>query len=331
MDNDKRISNHKKIEGLENIFPEMESLLGPAELEAIEGIDNSDLPVLLMVGCPRSGTTLLYQYLAATGILGYPSNLISRFYYSPYIGIRIQQIMTDLDARGEIMGTDKTINFNSQLGKTRGALQPHEFWYFWNRFFKFGTIQRLRDEELQNVDTRLLIKELEGMQVAFGKPLILKALNLNWHIHFLAKLSNKFKFIFMRRELSDNAYSLYNARKEYFGNDQEWYSFKPPEFRKIEVLHPTEQVVEQVLVNNFAIENQLKTLNENNYYIVNYDEFLEHPLTIVKEILTRFDIEFQANCFNGLPQKFNKNSSSPSDSIFSRILNYIRQKSDMYE
>ena len=49
-------------------------------------------PVLLTQGVPRSGTTLLYQRLAHTGLFTYPSNLVARFYRPTRGPVRIDGI-----------------------------------------------------------------------------------------------------------------------------------------------------------------------------------------------------------------------------------------------
>ena len=36
--------------------------------------------VVLVVGGPRSGSTVMMQWLASSGVFAYPSNLLSRFY-----------------------------------------------------------------------------------------------------------------------------------------------------------------------------------------------------------------------------------------------------------
>ncbi|MCA6073429.1 sulfotransferase [Fulvivirga sedimenti] len=324
MEDKKRSLDHKKIKELENIFPEMIRLLGPSEMKAIEELTEPKHPVLLIVGCARSGSTLLYQYMAASGICGYPSNLISRFYYAPYIGARVQQLLTDFDMRNEILGKDLSIQFNSELGKTRGALQPHEFWYFWNRFFEFSGVQKLLNAELEKVDISLLNKELAGLQNVFNKPLVLKAMNLNWHIDFLANASEKFRFIFLERNIADNATSLLNARIKYFGDINEWYSFKPPTFDDICKLAPHEQVVEQVIANNEIIAEQLKKLDSARYSIIRYDEFIARPQQILGEMFNHFGVQYSNEQLSHLPDKFF--ASKSESGYMTSIQKYLKER-----
>ena len=50
-------------------------------------------PVVFVVGVPRSGTTLTYQVLAATGAFAYPSNVVARFWRRPGHGVRVQRLL----------------------------------------------------------------------------------------------------------------------------------------------------------------------------------------------------------------------------------------------
>ena len=110
---------------------------------------NEDHPIIFIMGCARSGTTLVSQYLARSREFCYPTNFISRFYYAPYIGALLQRLMFDLDTKGELFGSFKeAVDFKSVLGKTKAASSPNEFWYYWRRFFKFGEIQKLDDAQL---------------------------------------------------------------------------------------------------------------------------------------------------------------------------------------
>ena len=73
---------------------ELESLLGRLNAAlAIADRQSSaparlEHPVIILAGALRSGTTLFMQWLQASGRILVPSNLISRFYASPWIGLK---------------------------------------------------------------------------------------------------------------------------------------------------------------------------------------------------------------------------------------------------
>lgn len=325
MENSRRIKTYKKNAALEVIFPEMQAMLGPVESGLLEKYEKPTKPILFIVGCARSGTTLLYQYLANSGLFGYPSNFISRFFYAPYVGIRLQQMLIDADRNGEIFQINSENIFISNLGKTFGPKQPHEFWYFWNRFFQFKELQQLSREELLSVDWPLFLKELHAMETAFGLPLLMKAMNMNWHINELAKRSNNIHFLFIKREVLYNAQSLLLARDKFFGNLEEWYSFKPENYYDLKKLLPWEQTVEQVISTNMAIEEQLKNLNESRYTILNYKDFCRKPADLLKNLHQKLNLQIGKKTLDNEGIKF-ENKQKLDKNVWNKLINYCLQK-----
>lgn len=288
MDNADRMKLHKKDTGHEELLTLLNRTLEDDEESLIEEFNQPQKPVLLIIGNARSGSTLLYQWLASTGLFGYPSNIISRFYKAPYIGALIQKAFTDYDHHGELFSS-QAITFQSSLGKTTGALSPHEFWYFWRRFFRFGEIQKLTDEELRGVPSGRFLSELAALEHAFKKPLLFKGMILNRNLSYLNRLIRPALFLHIRREDLRNMESLYHARVDYFGTAEKWYSFKPPEYPILKEMTVYEQLAGQVLLTNRAIENQFAEFPERNRLTIHYEELCRNPEKIYREILNKME------------------------------------------
>ena len=151
---------------LEKLLAELNTLLGNAEDQVLEDFHHPRFPLVMVVGAPRSGTTLMMQWLANSGAFAYPSNLLSRFYQAPYIGAKIQQLLTDprFAFRDELQEwRQMEPNWENELGKTSGTLAPNEFWYFWRRFFSYPDVQFLDDAALAQVDIPTLAAELDAL------------------------------------------------------------------------------------------------------------------------------------------------------------------------
>ena len=69
----KRRKNHRKNEDLEQLLKDVNGLLNAAEIKATNSFEKSKYPLVLIVGCARSGTTLFLQWLAGLGYWGYIS------------------------------------------------------------------------------------------------------------------------------------------------------------------------------------------------------------------------------------------------------------------
>jgi hypothetical protein len=199
----------------------------------------------------------------------------------------VQQILTDpnFDYQGELFNLSREFNtYESNLGKTKGALAPHGFHSFWRRFFDYSEIQFLSDKELEHFNKELFLSELSAMESFLDKPLAMKALFLSLNIDFLYKIIPNTIFIHIRRDYIYNAQSLLGARKNYFGTFDSWYSYKPPEFEILKPLDPYSQVAGQVYYLNKRIKNQLQKMKKNSWIQIDYSSFCSSPKNLFQNI-----------------------------------------------
>jgi len=276
-----RTQGFARNEDQELLLRRLNGALNAAE-EALELPEEPDRPLLLIVGAPRSGTTLLLQWLAASGHFGYPSNLIARFYGAPAIGAHIQQLLFDpaLDYRGELSLSADTSPWSSNYGKTRGALQPHEFFYYWRRFFPVEHGSKLTDEQLSHSDPAGFAAGWAHLEAILGKPLAFKALLLQYDIELLAEWLPTAIFVHLHRDEMQNAESLLGARRAVHGNDTRWFSVRPPGYEALLTLGPMDQVLGQVRLTNAAITRSLAALPPERSLTVSYASFCDDPTKV---------------------------------------------------
>ncbi|QGH36974.1 sulfotransferase [Gracilibacillus salitolerans] len=245
-------------------------------------------PLIFIVGPSRSGSTLMLQWLASTHQFSYPTNLLSRFYGTPIIGAKIQRLLADpkFNFRDEILDFQTDINFVSENGKTKGAMSPNEFWYFWRRFLPFQDIDYLPDDILfDQVEIEVFKKELYGISNVFEKPFALKAMICNYNIEFLNKLFEKAIFIYTKRDPYANIESVLKARERQLGSRELWYSFKIPEYYELKKINdPVKQTAGQIYCINRAVEKGLAKIPKNKKLIVEYEEFCEDPEKFYKSL-----------------------------------------------
>lgn len=279
MTDGQRRGLYRRNPRLEALLDELNALLAPVEERILERWRAPAHPPVLIVGVPRSGTTLFMQWLAQSGLFAYPSNLMARFYRAPYVGARIQQLLTDPDYafRDELVDLQSgAAGYRSDLGKTLGALAPNEFWYFWRRFFPEPHEDWSTAPRSPTAPARFL-RELAALEAVFSRPLAMKAMIANWNIPMLDRLFERAVFVHVRRDPLYNAQSLLEARERFFGDRRRWYSFKPPGFHDLEALAPLEQVAGQVALTCRAVEEGLARIDENRRLDVEYEAFCADP------------------------------------------------------
>lgn len=284
---------------LENLLTELNSDLWPSEKAILEKTGTKQpYPLILVMGPHRSGSTLFMQWLANTGLFAYPTNLLSRFYRTPILGAKIQLLLTDprYNFRNELGEFPQTLEYHSENGKTRGALSPNEFWYFWRQFLPEPERDVYTDQELiEGVDRKRLSQELTGIMEVLEKPFAAKAMLFNYNIPFLDEIFDKVVFVHMKREEAANAASALDARKRQLGSEDAWYSFIIPEYEALKNLEPVRQVVGQIRAINRAAEKGLEKVAASRKLTVQYESFCSSPKKVFKQLNDRLSQQGMEN------------------------------------
>ncbi|MFD2632143.1 sulfotransferase [Idiomarina piscisalsi] len=287
QNNEKRSKYFNKNDSLENLLEDLSGLLKPGNKELLSVSDGEKYSKIFVVGALRSGTTLLTQWLANSGLVAYPTNLLSRFYGAPLVGAKIQQLLTDprYNFRNEILDFNSEVNFNSENGKTKGALAPNEFWYFWRRFLPFDELDYMPTEELkENANLTDFRDELNALANIFEKPFAMKGMIMNQNIPELSEQFDKPLFIWIRRAPIFNIQSALEARKRQYGDINTWYSFKIKEYPHLKDLDPLESVAGQIAAINYSVEQGIAALPDHKKLVVQYEDFCQRPKSYYNEI-----------------------------------------------
>jgi len=284
-----RTEKYTRVSALEVLLKDLNSNLVSANENYLENSSERFSKIFVM-GPLRSGTTLFTQWLASSGLVAYPTNLLSRFFGAPLVGAKIQQLLTDpqYNFRNEILDFNSEINFSSDNGKTKGALAPNEFWYFWRRFLPFGELDYMPPDELrQKANLPRFRDELNALANIFEKPFAMKAMIMNQNISELAEQFDKPLFIWIRRDPIFNIQSALEARKRQYGDIKTWYSFKIKEYPELKNLDPLESVAGQIAAINRSVEQGIAGLPDNRKLVVQYEDFCERPEHYFNEITHR--------------------------------------------
>lgn len=290
----KNITNRKERfrpnSKLDNLISCLKAQLEPIQLQRNREFIAPKKPVLIIVGCPRSGTTLLTQLLAATSNFAYPTNFLSRFAYAPELGAMIQEMLfnKEYDFLDELSDVVSSYTFTSNLGRTSGVLQINQFFHFWRKFFPNHDPRYLTPEELKLVDIVRMRSELASIEHIFNKSFMSKGMMLQYNIRFFAEQVPEFIFLYIKRQPKFIMQSLLLARRQYYGTDQIWYSVKPKEYLMLSQKNPIYQVAGQVLFTERAIEEQLTEISDDRKIICDYENLCSNPNDIYDQLRNIF-------------------------------------------
>ena len=294
-----RTPEYRKDPEQEERLKHLNANFAPLERQLISNFDRPQLPIVFIVGAPRSGSTLLSQTLAQTGSFSYVTNFIARFWMAPYVGMLIEEA---LDIRK--LGCDQS--FVSKFGVTERWVGPHEFGYFWSRWFRFEETHQLDAKGLEEIDLDALRKELAACESIYNKPLCFKYLPFGLHIPFLAERFENSIFVLCRRQSVYNMQSLLLARSKILGDEAHWWSLRPKEYPDLLSASPYEQIAGQIYYTLKEIETSFSSLSPERFLHILYDDLCSQPrveVNRVVEAVRHIGVEIDWNA-DIIPERF---------------------------
>ncbi len=274
------------MKGLEEAINRLKIELEPVQKKINSRYSKSSNPILLIIGAPRSGTTLLLQYLAESSAFSYPTNLLTRFAYAPYIGAEIQQLLFN-EKYG--LESKKAPSFESDLGKSGGSLGINEFYHFWRKYIPKYFPQYLNKEEFKQIDFNTLFQELASIESVFYKPFVCKGMMLQYNLADLKDHADKFYFAHIKRQPEFVMQSIFLARKKYFGDINNWWSVKPKEFDILADMDVYHQIAGQVFYTDKTIGEGLKSIPVEKGISINYEDFCHNPKLVLEKITSKYE------------------------------------------
>jgi len=257
----------------EQVIKKANIKLSELESEVLEQFGLPEKPVFFVVGAPRSGTTVLLQTIIEYYNIGYINNFIAKFWEAPVIGAILFQSM--------YLKPEKQ-SFLSDSGFTTGINGPHEFGYFWKRFFNYSDSHQIKESDYLSINSKLLNQEIAGLESVLNKPMIFKnppALSLQ--VRFIKKYVPNAHFIYIKRNPKFIAQSIYIKRKQIYQDLKHWYSTKPAEYNQLKIKDPIEQIIGQVFYTNKKIESDLAEIPNTNKTILDYEDFCKNPIASI--------------------------------------------------
>ncbi|OAN55085.1 hypothetical protein A6A05_00560 [Magnetospirillum moscoviense] len=268
------------------------------------------VPMLLVCGTPRSGTTMMLQLLANAFRLTYPDNIAARMWGAPHFGIAASRSMRDQVGAG-------SVGYESVAGISKDIFGPHDFAYFWERFFPFGENAFLTDEAMRRADTGRLLDELAAMWTVGGRaPLLFRGIIFTINADFFATLFSRALFIDMRRDPCDLALSMLKIRRERYGSEQVWWGSSPPERTALEGRRPEVQVAGQIHHLRRRIDAGLAKVAPERVVHLNYENAcrdLPATLNTIAAAAAALGIELEAQPDRPIPPSFEPRRPDRSD------------------
>lgn len=236
-------------------------------------VKKNNLPIIFLVGPPRSGSSFFYNLIIKNFELDYVSNLEYFFYKYPFFSIKVGNISKKL--------IKSSLNFKSSFGLSGGLNSPSENGLFWEDYCGIRDNQTRINSKKLNINTIRYIFYYRKKYI--NKVLINKFSAIIFFHKYLNKIFNQKIFIGIKRDPYQTALSILEARKKINGSINIPWSFLPE--KTLDFSNPIDQVCYQVC-------SYLKKMNnlekKNKIIIFQYEKILQNPQKVIMELNEEF-------------------------------------------
>jgi len=251
-------------------------LAQPFDRALVRMYGDPSIPIVFVVGVPRSGTTLLYQLMCAHLDVGYVSNAMARWWMAPVAAARLRSPLGD-EFQADALASD--------LGRSEGPNGPHEFGWFWQFHLHHEDTDDLDDASLADRGFDRAKAELEGLAGYFNRTLVFKALvHVPYKILWLKAKLPQSRFIWIHRDPVFVGQSILESREERFGDPNRWLSVRPRDVAQWRSRAPHEQVAHQIVDVTAAMDRAFASLGPNDGLHVEYDQLVREPDAEIRRI-----------------------------------------------
>lgn len=231
------------------------------------------LPIVFILGAPRTGSTLLYQMMINYFNFFYFSNLINdHFSQTPVCGAAM---LKSLNSKG--------VDYSSSYGKTNGPTGPSEASVIIKRWFGGRHPSQINSSKVIPSELPHMTKTLSAIYSMTGRPILIKNAWNCFRIENLKEIFPNAKFVWIRRDIGRSAESDLKSRIN-LGSPHIWNSATTTNYKEIQKRQPWEQVVLQQYEYNIAIESDLNKFANNSHLKIWYNDLCVKTDSIIKEL-----------------------------------------------
>jgi len=245
-------------------------LLTPFEHLRYRNASPPRLPIIVVCGGARSGTTVAAQLLMHRLPVSHFTNLTSVFPRAP---------LTAEATIGRLL-PKVAVTLHNFYGRTRGWNGSNDGLHLWDRWL--GSDRGRIPETLMPGAREAMAAFFGARERQMGCASLVKVNALNACAHLVADVLPTARFICIERQPVEHALSLLNARMAIHGRPDIPYGLAPPAAGPC--TDPIEDVCRQVLFHEEIARRQLERLGPERFRVERLDEICRRPDAFVERI-----------------------------------------------
>lgn len=235
----------------------------------------SNLPLIFIVGAPRSGTTIVSQVLASYLDVSFFSNLTTFFPRSP---ITIQKHF-------EKSFISRSYNFNSYYGQTYGLLGINDGFHIWNRWLGVDRYKPLL--HLDDVVSNDCSNFFNAWLSIIDKPFLNKNNRLTFCCKLLSEILPNAYFINVSRDPLAVVKSIVKAREHIQGSKKFGWGLGAQDQNSDDPLGYINDICKQLNEININWDNQKTQISPDKVIEIKYEEFCQNPYEHILNVVNK--------------------------------------------
>lgn len=251
------------------VLTPVDLLLLPLEHRRYRRAPAPRLPMVLVCGPARSGTTQVAQVLMRNLPVAYFTNLTAVFPRSPLTAMWLPGRLLPRRAPG----------YQSYYGKTRYWSGPNDALQIWDRWL--GPDRTAIPEALAPEQQAAMRRFFGAFEALTGRPLVAKNNSLNASAHLVGEVFPQARFLCLVRDRVALAASLLRARREIHGTEEVPYGLAQEDDTASD---PVLGVCRQVLFHEALAARQVERLGPERFRLVAYEAFCRDPRALVRQV-----------------------------------------------
>jgi hypothetical protein len=243
------------------------------ERKRIRDAASSSLPILLIVGAPRSGTTLLYQTLTRFLPTSYFNNFSALFARAPITA----------SVTFSRFNKQRRADYHSYYGNTAGWTAPNDGFHVWNRWLGIDRYSVPRQLSLET--QRDMQRFFNAWFASFPQPFLNKNNRNTACVPLLAAALPNVYFIEVRREPAFVVQSLLQAREHIQGSKAiGWGLGSTSAASSMSMPDYTANVCAQVFHIDQMLRRDQALIAPERFISITYEDFCRAPGAIVQHV-----------------------------------------------
>jgi len=263
---------------------------------SLDGLAASEEPgstaPIMIVGLPRSGTTLTYELLVQAFEVGYLTRAYGYAYGMP-------NVLTRFIAPRIL---NPGAQYTSDYGHIPGRFKPAENATIWNRWFMEHRLlgHYVPPSAITDRHRQACARMLSSMSAIAQRPYVFKNIYMTLSLPAFVRLVPESRIVVVRRKIETAIASLYKRRRS-LGY---WWSIRPPFAQDVYGKSMLEQTAFQCVRSEQLLDDALSLVPAANILEVDYEEICAATGAFVDNVASWVGPEFRLRSKQDIPATF---------------------------